>query len=309
MNKKAYFYIDDVIWLFRDLTRKRPASLFDNPFIKALKDAHDKYGVKTQLNVFCRTDYFYGNDEFMLSEMTDAYKDEWESASSWLKLAFHAKQEYPDYPHVNAKYEDVKAIYEYTKREIYRFAGEKSFTTAITPHWLPMSYDAIRALYDCGVRLCNCSFGNREEYNGDPASLPYGHALRLLNNRQPETQTFTRKTRDTAISRSICAYNHITEEQSEKTLRSLDTVKDDKTGMHFKRLCNSVILNLTPYDELESDFAPHLENEFVGAGTHEQYFYEEYLAYQPDYADKILKMGEILKSNGYTFIFADEIVE
>lgn len=309
MKKKAYFYIDDVIWVFRDLTRKRPESLFDNPFLKALKEAYDKYGVKTQLNVFCRTDYFYGNDEFCLDEMTDAYKKEWESASDWLKLAFHAKQEYPDYPHVNAKYEDVKAIFEYTKREIYRFAGENSFATAITPHWLPVSYEGIRALYDCGVRLCNCSFGNRVEYNGDPASLPYGHALRLLNNRQPETQLFTRKTRDTAIASSICAHNHISEEQNDEIFKNLKTVKDEKTGIHFKRLCNSVILNLTPYEELESDFAPHLENEFVGVGTHEQYFYEDYLSYQPDYSAKILKMGEILSSNGYEFFFAEEIVK
>ena len=35
--KRAYFYIDDVIWLFRDLTRQRPASLFDNFMLKQLK--------------------------------------------------------------------------------------------------------------------------------------------------------------------------------------------------------------------------------------------------------------------------------
>lgn len=64
MEKKAYFYIDDVIWVFRDLTRKRPASLFDNAFLNVLKTAHDRYGLKVQLNVFYRTDFFYGNDEF-----------------------------------------------------------------------------------------------------------------------------------------------------------------------------------------------------------------------------------------------------
>ena len=58
--KKAYFFIDDTIWVFRDLTRKRPASLFDNPFMKMLKGAHDKYGMKVQLNVFYRTDTYYG---------------------------------------------------------------------------------------------------------------------------------------------------------------------------------------------------------------------------------------------------------
>lgn len=309
MAKKAYFYIDDVIWLFRDLTRKKYDSLFDNEFIHVLKTAYEKYGVKTQLNVFYRTDYFYGNDEFTLAEMTDKYKAEWEEASSWLKLAFHAKQEFPDYPHVNAKYEDVKAIYEDITNEIKRFAGEKTIATAITPHWLPMSYEGVKALYDCGVRIMNASWGgNAKEYNGDPASLPYGHALRLLNNRQPETKVFSRNTRDVAINNSICAYNHILEKDNDAIFDNFGYIKDEKTGMAFKRLCNSSCLNLTPLDELEEELMGKIDSEFHGFATHEQYFYEEYLAYQPDYADKIYKTGEVLKANGYEFIFAEELV-
>ena len=35
MEKQYYFsFIDDVIWVFRDLTRKRPKSLFDYPFLR-----------------------------------------------------------------------------------------------------------------------------------------------------------------------------------------------------------------------------------------------------------------------------------
>ena len=41
--KKAYFYIDDIIWVFRDITRQKPKKLFDNPFLGMLKNAHDKY--------------------------------------------------------------------------------------------------------------------------------------------------------------------------------------------------------------------------------------------------------------------------
>ena len=79
--KKVCVNIDDVIWIFRDLTRKRPASMFDHPFLKQFKDAHDAYGAAFQLNVFYRTDFFYGNDEFTLADMTDAYKKEWEESS------------------------------------------------------------------------------------------------------------------------------------------------------------------------------------------------------------------------------------
>ena len=62
MTKKAYFYIDDVIWLFRDLARKRPKSIYDNAFMKMLKEAHDKYGMKVQLNIFLGGQHAAGND-------------------------------------------------------------------------------------------------------------------------------------------------------------------------------------------------------------------------------------------------------
>ena len=77
MNKKAYFYIDDVVWPFRDITREKPKSIFAQTHLKMLKEAHDKYGMKVVLNAFYRTDYYYGDDEFTLAEMTDAYKAEW----------------------------------------------------------------------------------------------------------------------------------------------------------------------------------------------------------------------------------------
>ena len=47
--------------------------------MKILKELHEKYGLKVQLNLFYRTDFYYGNDEFTLAEMTDAYKKEIQS--------------------------------------------------------------------------------------------------------------------------------------------------------------------------------------------------------------------------------------
>ena len=306
--KKTHFLIDDVIWVLRDVARTRPVSLFDNPYLAMLKKAHDDYGVKTQLNVFYRTSYFYGNDEFTLAEMPDIYKREWEAASDWLKLAFHAKEEFPDYPLVNARYEDVKPLFETVKAEILRFAGEKSFTYGYCPHWNTVSEQGVRALYDCGVRLMDVSVGEAKDYNGDPNSLPYGHAMRLLQNRQPEVRVYSRGGPDAAINHSICAYNHLSPEQLAQTVGTLNSIYDEKTGMKFKKFhLPDLTLNLIPYEDIETVFAPFIGREYIGVCTHEQYFYEDYLAYQPDYAEKIYKMGEILHNNGYEFIFADEM--
>lgn len=194
LGKKAAFFIDDVLWVFRDLTRKRPASLFDNEYMAMLKRAYDEYGVKVQLNAFYKTSFWYGDDEFSLSDMTDAYKKEWEEASHWLKIGFHSKEEWPDYPYINADYS-------------------------------------------------------------------------LVNNN----------------------FN-----------------KDKETGMSYMSAAQ-VVLNLTPLEILEGELSKFTHQEYLCLGTHEQYFYPDYYAYQPDYAECVYTMGRIMKENGYEFIFAEEL--
>lgn len=108
MKKISCFYIDDVIWCLRDVAHERPASIFDNEFFGMLKCAHDDTGMTVQLNLFYRTDFFYGSDEFTFSNMLNCYKSEFEKSSDWLKFAFHAKQEFPDYPYINAKYNALR---------------------------------------------------------------------------------------------------------------------------------------------------------------------------------------------------------
>lgn len=307
--KRAYFYIDDVIWLFRDLTRQRPASLFDNFFLKELKKAHELYGAKFQLNVFYRTDFFYGNDEFTLSDMTDAYKPEFEAASDWLKMAVHSKQEFPDYPFVNLDYQDTLEIMQTIMGEIRRFAGDSSFTYTMTPHWGPASLDACRAFKDCGVKLLWISDGNKVPYNGDPDSLPYGHAFRLLHNRKPETMLYTRGGLDTAIARSICGHNHLTEEEGEATRGHNYCHYDEATGLYFKELCCLPAVNTIPADKIDDYVLANVDKEFLGMGTHEQYSYPDYFAYQPEHLGKILRVCQLAHEHGYTFIFADQLAD
>lgn len=308
MSKKAYFFIDDTIWVLRDIARQRPATIFDNPFMKMLKHAHDTYGMKVQLNLFYRTDTYYKYDEFNLSEVPDTYKEEWKANSDWLKLAFHALQEFPDYPHLNARYEDTFRIFKDIEKEVIRFAGKDSFVYTVCPHWAPMSKEAVKALADCGVGLLHTTYGDSSEYNGDPYSLPYGHAARLLNNRQPEARVFTRLGGGEDISASICAYNHLEEEVAQTINDKNEGILDKETGVIFKPF-GEITLNIYTYDELESVFAPFVDWGFLGICVHEQYFYDDYFAYQPDYAAKINKMCEIALANGYTFVNGDEIIE
>lgn len=305
--KKAYFYIDDTIWVLRDITRQRPTTLFDNPFMRMLKTAHDKYGVKTQLNLFYRTDYFYGNDEFTLAHMTDAYKAEFEANSHWLKMAFHAKQEFPDYPHVNATYKDIHDIFTSIEREVIRFAGKNSFAYSVCPHWVPMSKDGVRALKDCGVKLLDVTAGDAAEYDENPDSLPYGHSSRLLNNRQKETRVFVQDNVSKAINLHLCGYNHLTKQEHEATYGTTKYLYNEEIGLAMKKYC-TLCLNLTAYEDLEKIFSEQIDHDYIGICDHEQYYYSDYFAYQPDYAEKIYKMGEFLINNGFEFIGGEELL-
>jgi len=310
MNKKAYFYIDDVIWVYRDIARNKPKSIFDQILLNMVKEAHDKYGLKVVLNSFYRTDYYYGDDEFTLAEMPSCYKAEFEANSDWLKIGFHAKQEFPDYPHVNIDYEDMKNMYSRFKNEVIRFAGENTLSTAFNPHWSPVSKDGVRALKELGIKLISVTAGEKKEYNGDPASLPYGHAQRLLNNRKPETGLFYRELRDEAINDSICGYNHISTEDYERIRHTHDVLYNEEMDIHFKYFCNThCCLNLSPVDEIESDISIGLDKEYICVATHEQYSYPHYYAYQPESREKLLKMCEILENHGFEYIFVEDCLK
>ena len=310
-GRKAFFYIDDVIWLFRDLTRQRPAHLLDNPFLKVLKEAHDRYGMKVQLNCFYRTDFFYGTDEFTLKDMTAAYREEWQANRDWLRLGFHSLQEFPDYPFINADYRDMKRVLDLISGEVRRFAGEGVFARGGVAHWGTVSRESCLALKDSGIDILCTHCGPRIPYGGDPSELPYGHALRLEQNRKPETCLYRRLSEDKAISSSIGGYNVMTYAQAKAIYGNFRYLYDRETGIGMKELEDfqplAAGLNLYRLKDIPPAFEKVLGNQFVVYGFHEQYFYRDYLAYQPDYADKIFTAADIMKRNGYEYFFLEEL--
>lgn len=305
-GRKAAMYIDDVIWVFRDLTRQRPKSMFDHPFFSALREAHGRYGLKLQLNCFYRTDVFYGMDEFSLADMTDAYRDEWQGAKDWLRLGFHAYQEFPDYPFINAEYSDLATAFGRVHGEIGRFAGDGVFTYALVGHWLPISKDGCRALKDRGVKLIACTDGSRYEYGGDRNVLPYGHGMRIESNRKQEAALFRRVAYDAAILSSACSYNHLMTDQADMTCGTFNHVFDRDVGIGFKRFRNGPMLNLCPMGNVRKEMEAVSGNELLCFADHEQYFHRHYFAYQPDYMEKVMLAAKTAGDDGREFIFIED---
>ena len=146
--------VDDNIWWLAELTRDRPASLFDHPYLAVYKEAHERFGAKVRLNLFYQVEgqavEKYG--PFNLSMMTDQYKEEFRANADWLHLAFHSLQEEPGKPYLNSSYEEVFEDCRKVHSEIIRFAGEECLEHATTIHFGECSEAGIRALQENGIR-------------------------------------------------------------------------------------------------------------------------------------------------------------
>ena len=156
MIKKRYcFTIDDNIRFLKELTRRKEASLFEHPYTRLLKDLHEKYGVKMQLNLF------YQEGDFTLSDMTDCYREEWKNNADWLKLSFHSIKE-NDCPYAQSTYEEVYRDCQTVQKEILRFAGADSLAKTTTVHYCKTTRAGVKALKDNGVQGLLGLYGTKE---------------------------------------------------------------------------------------------------------------------------------------------------
>jgi len=153
--KKYRFSIDDNILVFKDLAENNYSSIFENRYLSLLKSVHDKYGTKIQLNIY------YETDGFVLSEMPDRYKKEWEENSPWLRLSFHAYSDATRY--ADCTYETLKKDAELVHKEIIRFAGEKSLSFYTTLHYVACPVDGVRAMRDAGIKGLVGLYGTEEK--------------------------------------------------------------------------------------------------------------------------------------------------
>ena len=80
-------------------------------------------------------------------------------------------------------------------------------------------------------------------------------------------------------------------------------------GLIFKNFSTSVVHNLSTIDGIREEMQGFIGNEYIGWGTHEQYFYPEYFAYQADYKEKLFIACDELYKNDYNFIFMQELIK
>lgn len=249
--------MDDNIRFLKEITEKRYRSMFEHPYLVMLRRLHREFGLKVQLNLF------YRMDGFDLSQMTDAYSDEWKENADWLKLSFHSELE-NHRPYENSGYDEVFKDCKRVNNEILRFAYAENLAKTTTVHYCRTTAEGLEALSDNRVIGLLGLFGNENE---------------------PRT-SYSLSEADASLIRDgeIVCRNKI-------SFASID-----------------IVLNQFSADKILEQLACMKDRNCIRVMIHEQYFYEDYRRYQPDFEEKLRRTFSYLCANGYESCFFENII-
>ena len=255
--KTFCFTVDDNIRFFRDLTERKFDSIFDHPYLAVYKRLHEEFGLKVQLNLFYRL------DDFDLSKMTDAYYEEWEKNSDWLKLSFHSDYENVR-PYEFSGYEEVYRDCKNVNDEIIRFASPKALADTTTVHYCVVTDEGLKAIADNNVKGLLGLFGKKDK---------------------PRTSYHIDDTDAAFIREGNVFY------RDRMAYASID-----------------IVLNAYKKDDILTLLKDLLSHNDIRVMIHEQYFYEDYKAYQPDFEEKLRATFAFMKEHGYETRFFEELL-
>lgn len=266
------FTVDDFIRGFADLheNRARYASIFDNPYLAIFREAHERYGSRVHLNAFYET----VDGAFNLSEMTDRYRREFSENADWLTFSFHAKTEFPDKPYRNASAETVRADAERVYGELARIAGDAARRDTTTIHWGALTREGARTMRAQGCRsLCGYFLicGGEAEY----AAYQPGEGIVSYYLSNAQIRNLGRR----------CLWV----DREEKLLFA-----------RLQMVLNAPELHAAAVEPFLNRLAERpAESAMIQMVIHEQYFYPDYPAWEPDYAERILTMARWMQEHGY----------
>ena len=298
--RRVNCYIDDHSFVFTELTRQKPKHAFDHFYLAGLKRIHDEFGLKVTLNAFYRNDHDKAG--YLLNEMPDTWKSEFEDNADWLKFSFHSYSEFPDRPYLESSAEEIGKDYDLVKNEIIRFAGEKAFIQPIVIHWANIHPAAAAELIRRGTRCYSSSF--RARVMGGPSL-----ADRQKGGNMAQVQQRSLSGADKAASTEGLKMHY---EYPEETgyLANHYYYYDPTLDIIFFRgvLCG----NLVPIEEVPKKIAAAMKDvesngvEALSYASHEQYTFPSYPNYIPDHLDRLALAARLFKENGFTPVFFND---
>ena len=126
-NKIVQISFDDVYLCIKDLKDTlRYTSVFQQPFLKSLKELHDVYGAVFSLYVYEKA------DNFVITEVPDKFRNEFIENSEWLKFGYHAIE-----PRFDKKEQSLEFERSFlnVKKSILHWAGKSSLAPCLRLHY------------------------------------------------------------------------------------------------------------------------------------------------------------------------------
>ena len=271
--------IDDNSFVFTDLARSRPARAFDHFYLAGLKKLHQQYGSKVILKCFFCNDH--DPDKFTLDQMPDIYKSEFEDNADWLHLAFHARSEFPDRPYQHCSAQRLAGDFDAVNREIIRFAGEKSCSPPTNVHWAMLEPANFHVMKEHGVKILTSGgfMANRlfvdgavEEIAGNSCDIGFFYEQDVTHH-MLKKRVFFDPDYELFLSRTFFCFN-------------IDTPQEIEAKIRKEHECSK-------------------ENgcEIMEAIGHEQYAYDFYGNFLPDYFERLETCCRIPTELGYAPVF------
>ena len=249
--------MDDNIRFLKETTENCYSSIFDHPYLSMYRRLHEEFGLKVQLNLF------YKMENFDLSQMSNAYYDEWRDNADWLKLSFHSEFENVK-PYEFSGYDEVYKDCQRVNEQIERFASPEALAKTTTIHYCLLTEDGLRAMEDSRVLGLLGLFGDSE---------------------------------------APCTSYGIEESKAEE-IRSGEILKIDKIS--FASI--DIVLNCFPIEKILERLSQINQRNGIRVMIHEQYFYEDYMRYQPDFEKKLRSTFAYLCEHGYQSSFYEDLI-
>jgi len=271
--------IDDNCFVFTDLAKQRPARLFDHFYRAGLKKLHEKYGSKFILKCFYCNDH--DPDKFTLDKMPDIWKSEFDDNADWLHFAFHAYSEFPDRPYQHCTAKKLAADLELVNSEITRFAGERACTPPTNVHWAMLGPENFHVMKEHGGKILTSSgfMSNRiivegkiEEIEAGSCDIGFFYEQDVAHHMRMK-RVFYDPDHELFLSRTFFCFN-------------IDTPQEIGEKIRSEHAMNSI----TKCEILES----------IG---HEQYAYDYYFNYLPDYFERLDASCRVPTELGYKPVF------
>lgn len=252
--------VDDVIWCFENIYKHQ------DEYTSIFDDPFLRLykDLHDQYGTYVHMHVYYENDDgsFNLSMFPDKYKAEFQANGEWLKFTFHSKKDQPGSPYKYSSYEQVMREGKEVERELRRFAGSEVFSNVTSQHFADSNLQATRAFRNLGFHCIDGYFVFKP--NGEPIASYY------LNTEQ---------------------INHCA---------ARDFWVDNKEDIIFVK--DDIIINDVNVEDMDAYMDNILAQEhhcFMYLLIHEQYFYEHYVRYEPDYRERIFACVDWCHRNGY----------